>query len=178
MPDNTDTEARSMSRIRNRDEADVSTCVEALRAVHQANGYPTNWPADPARWLRPSRTLQAWVAATDDMPIAGHMILRQPPADERSAEVSRLFVVPAARRQGVASALLEAAMRSAAANDMDLFLDVTDHLRAARALYERAGFRPVSTAQADWTTPDGHPVTLHRYAWSRNLHGHSENLPT
>jgi predicted N-acetyltransferase YhbS len=89
--------------------------------------------------------------------------------------VSRLFVVPAARRQGVASALLEAAMRSAAANDLDLFLEVTDHLRAARALYERTGFRHISTAQADWTTPDGRPVTLHRYAWSHSLHCQREN---
>jgi ribosomal protein S18 acetylase RimI-like enzyme len=157
-----------VTRIRNREEADVGKCVEALRTVYQASGYPTNWPADPARWLRPSRTLRAWVAATGDTPVAGHVILRQPPAGERSAEVSRLFAVPAARRQGVASALLETAMRSAAANELDLFLDVTDHLRAARALYQRAGFRLVSTAQADWTTPGGRPVTLHRYAWSRH----------
>jgi ribosomal protein S18 acetylase RimI-like enzyme len=157
-----------MTRIRNREEADVGKCVEALRTVYQASGYPTNWPADPARWLRPSRTLRAWVAATGDMPVAGHVILRQPPGGERSAEVSRLFAVPAARRQGVASALLETAMRSAAANELDLFLDVTDHLRAAWALYQRAGFRLVSTAQADWTTPGGRPVTLHRYAWSRH----------
>jgi ribosomal protein S18 acetylase RimI-like enzyme len=167
-----------MTRIRHRDEADVSMCVDALRTVYQASCYPVNWPADPARWLRPSLVLQAWVAATDDIPVAGHVILRQPPAGERSAEVSRLFVVPAARRQGAASALLEAAMRSAAANDLDLFLDVTDDLRAARALYERAGFRLASTVQADWTTPDGRPVTLHRYTWSHSLHGQKENPPT
>jgi ribosomal protein S18 acetylase RimI-like enzyme len=156
-----------MTRIRNRDEADLSLCVEALRAVYQANAYPVNWPADPAQWLRPSEILQAWVATTDDLPVAGHIILRQPPGAGRSAEVSRLFVVPAARRQGVASALLEAAMRAAAESDLDLFLDVTDDLRAARALYERAGFRLVSTAQADWTTPDGRSVTLHRFVWSQ-----------
>ena len=166
-----------MTRIRNRDEADLSPCVEALRTVYQASGYPTNWPADPACWLRPSGTLQAWVATTGDTPVAGHVILRQPSPAGRSAEVSRLFVVPAARREGVASALLQAVMRAAAENDLDLFLDVTDHLRAARALYERAGFRLVSTAQADWTTPDGHPVTLHRYARSHSLRGQGENPP-
>ena len=63
------------------------------------------------------------------MPVAGHVILMQPLPGERSAEVSRLFVVPAARRQGVASALLETVMGAATANDLDLFLDVTDHLR-------------------------------------------------
>jgi len=167
MAGRTDTQAWPMTRIRTRDEADVSTCVEALRSVYQASGYPTNWPADPGRWLRPSRTLSAWVAATDDVAVAGHVILRQPPAGERSAEVSRLFVVPVARRQGVAFALLDTAMRSAAATDLDLILEVTDHLGAARALYELVGFRLVSTAQADWTKPDGRPVTLHRYAWSR-----------
>jgi GNAT superfamily N-acetyltransferase len=35
------------------------------------------------------------------------VILRQSLPGEPSAEVSRLFVVPAARRQGVASALLK-----------------------------------------------------------------------
>jgi len=167
-----------MTRIRNRDEADAAACLEALRTVYQASGYPVNWPADPARWLRPSRTLRAWVAATGDIPVAGHVILRQPLPDKHSAEVSRLFVVPAARRQGVASALLEAAMRSAAASDLDLFLDVTADLHAARALYQRAGFHLVSTAQADRTTPDGHPVTLHRFAWSPSRRTHSENPPT
>jgi len=167
-----------MTRIRNRDEADLSTCAEALRTVYQASGYPVNWPADPAQWLRHSEILQAWVAATDDVPVAGHVILRHSPGAGRSAEVSRLFVVPAARRQGVASALLEAAMRAAAENDLDLFLDVTDDLRAARALYERAGFRLVSTAQADWTTPDGHSVTLHRYAWSHSPHNQRGNPST
>jgi Acetyltransferase (GNAT) family len=84
---------------------------------------------------------------------------------------------PRSHAQGVASALLEAATRSAAANDLDLFLDVTDHLRAARALYERAGFRLVTTTEADWTAPDGRPVTLHRYASNFRLRSQSENPP-
>ena len=127
----------------------------------------------PAQWLRPPRTLRAWIATAGDIPVAGHVILRQPMPHEPSAEVSRLFVVPAARRQGVASALLKAAMRSAAAKNLDLYLDVTDHLGAARALYRQSGFRLLSTAQADWTTPDGLPVTLLRYTWTHQ----SENPP-
>ncbi len=156
-----------MTFTRDRDESDVDGCVEALRAVYETSGYPTNWPADPAGWLRPAGILRAWVVGAEYVPVAGHVILMQPLPGERSAEVSRLFVVPAARRQGVASALLETVMGAATANDLDLFLDVTDHLRDARALYQRAGFRLVSTTEADWTTTDGGPVTLHRYAWSR-----------
>jgi GNAT superfamily N-acetyltransferase len=156
-----------MTCVRDRDESDVDGCVEALRVVYETSGYPTNWPSDPAGWLRPRGILRAWVAATEDIPVAGHVILMQPLPGERSAEVSRLFVVPAARRQGVASALFGTVMAAASENDLDLFLDVTDHLRDARALYRRVGFRLVSTTEADWTTPDGGPVTLHRYAWNR-----------
>jgi ribosomal protein S18 acetylase RimI-like enzyme len=144
-----------MTSARYRDESDVGASVEALRGVYETSGYPTNWPADPARWLSPPGILRAWVAATEDVPVVGHVILMRPLPGERSAEVSRLFVGPAARRRGVASLLLETAMRSAVANDLDLFLDVTDHLEGARALYQRAGFRLISTTQADWTTPDG-----------------------
>lgn len=156
-------------RIRNREPGDLDECVEALAAVHQTSGYPTNWPADPARWLAPAGTLQAWIATADDLPIAGHMILRQRATG--AAEVSRLFVIPSARRQGIALALLQKAMRWAAASDMDLTLDVTDHLRGARALYERAGFRLTGIGRADWTAPGGQPVTVHRYAWRQKPAG-------
>jgi GNAT superfamily N-acetyltransferase len=157
-------------RIHNRGTADIDLCVQALAVVHQMSGYPTNWPADPARWLTPSGAIRAWIATTNEIPVAGHVILRQLPASatgERAAVVSRLFVVPAARRQGIALALLEKTIHWAATNELDLVLEVTDHLRAARALYERAGFRRIDTKRADWTTPDGQPVTLHRYVWSR-----------
>lgn len=161
-------------RIRNRETADIDLCVQALATVHRISGYPTNWPAEPARWLTPSGTVQAWVATATEMPIVGHVILRQLPASagaEHAVEVSRLFVIPAARRQGIALDLLQKATDWAAANELDLMLDVTDHLRAARALYERTGFRLNGTRQADWTTPDGQPVTLHQYSRSRPRRG-------
>ena len=161
-----------MPVIRDRADADLGACVAALRSVYETSGYPTNWPADPPGWLRPTGILRAWVATTGDIPVAGHVILMRPLAGERSAaggaaEVSRLFVVPAARGHGVGSALLETVMGAATEDDLDLFLDVTDHLRDARALYQRVGFRLMSTTEADWRTPDGGPVTLHRYAWTR-----------
>jgi ribosomal protein S18 acetylase RimI-like enzyme len=157
-------------RIRNREAADLGLCVEALAVVHRTSGYPANWPADPARWLTPSGIVQAWIATTGELPVAGHLLLRQLPS--RVVEVSRLYVVPAARRQGAGLALLGKAIEWAVANERDLVLEVTDHLQAARALYEQAGFRLVSTGRADWTTPDGQPVTLHRYVLSR--HSYSE----
>jgi GNAT superfamily N-acetyltransferase len=161
--------SEQLVRIRSREAADIDLCVRVLATVHQASGYPTNWPPDPARWLAPSGIARAWVATTNELPIAGHVLVRQIPASaagDRTAEVSRLFVVPAARRQGIALALLQETIHWAATNELDLVLEVTDHLRAARALYERAGFGVVDTKRADWTTPDGQPVTLHRYAWN------------
>lgn len=154
--------------IRTREPADLDSCVAALASVHKFGGYPTNWPADPARWLAPPGTIHGWVAAIGGS-IAGHVILRQPgfrTFGQSAAELSRLFVTPATRRTGVASALVHAAMRWAAARDLDLELEVTAHLQAARALYERSGFRLIDAKQADWTAPDGTPVALCHYAWS------------
>jgi ribosomal protein S18 acetylase RimI-like enzyme len=102
------------------------------------------------------------VAVTRELPVAGHVILRRPDAgtaDEHALEVSRLFVAPAARRRGAAQALLDTAIGWATARQLDLVLDVTDELRAARGLYERAGFRRTGTKVADWTGPGGQPVT-------------------
>jgi GNAT superfamily N-acetyltransferase len=153
-------------RIRVREAGDLDLCVQALAAGHETSGYPTNWPADPVRWLTPDGIACAWVATTAAVPVAGHLVLRQPDAGlpgGPAAEVSRLFVAPAARRQGVAQALLDQAIDWATSNRLDLVLDVTDELRPARALYERAGFQLTGTKVADWTAPGGQPVTLHRY---------------
>jgi GNAT superfamily N-acetyltransferase len=179
--------------IRRREAADLDRCVQVLTAVHQTSGYPANWPADPGRWLTPDGIVCAWVAATPDVPVAGHLILRRPgagtagerpgagAAGDRTAEVSRLFVAPGARRQGAAQALLDQAIGWATARELDLELDVTDELGPARALYERAGFRRAGTTVADWTAPGGQPVTLHRYVRSRRgrlrAAGHRSSSP-
>ncbi|WP_344445789.1 GNAT family N-acetyltransferase [Kitasatospora nipponensis] len=48
--------------VRRRESADLAGCVAALSAVHRADGYPVDWPADPARWIRDPDELAAWVA--------------------------------------------------------------------------------------------------------------------
>jgi GNAT superfamily N-acetyltransferase len=157
-------------RVRPREGADLELCVQGLAAVFRDGGYPTNWPADPGGWLSPDGVVGAWVASTDGLAVAGHVLLLWRAADaggEGPAEVSRLFVVPAARRRGVAQALLRRAIDWATAHELDLVLDVTDHSGAAQALYEQAGFHRAETGIAGWTAPDGQPVTLHRYVRSR-----------
>lgn len=161
-------------------------CVDVLARVHADGGYPTNWPADPARWLTPSGLIEAWVAGTGGMPVAGtggmpvagHALVSRVagrPHRRPAAEFGRLFVDPAARRQGIAQALLRHAKEWAAVRDLDLVLWVTDHLRAARTLYAGAGFTLTRTEVADWTAPDGSPVTVHRYDWSHDERGTPRN---
>ncbi|HEV7962469.1 MAG TPA: GNAT family N-acetyltransferase, partial [Actinoplanes sp.] len=75
--------------LRDRTAADLDACVLALRAVHEADGYPVNWPPKPARWLDPPGVLAAWVFA--DPEVAGHVLVTAP------GEVGRLFVTPSHR---------------------------------------------------------------------------------
>lgn len=148
--------------IRRRTEADLPACVAALRAVHEADRYPLNWPADPAGWLTPPGLAAAWVAELGDVPLAGHVLLASRPSGE--LELGRLFVVPAARRRAAASALLAAAEDFAAAAARPLILEVADGERSsAIALYEAAGWIHTHSTEADWTTPDGAPVRLRHY---------------
>jgi GNAT superfamily N-acetyltransferase len=51
--------------LRRRRPADLAGCVAALRGVHERDGYPLRWPADPRRWLAPCGQLVAWVLVDD-----------------------------------------------------------------------------------------------------------------
>lgn len=160
--------------VRERRDADLAACVAALRATHEADGYPMVWPADPVAWLAPDGVLGAWVA-TDAGTVLGQVLVRDGSDLERRTAVaaaagveessvgslSRLYVAPAARRRGVAGALLRVATAAAAARGLRLALDVVDDDGAAPALYERHGWRRVTSAPAAWTAPDGtHPTVL------------------
>ena len=144
--------------IRPRLAADLNGCVSALRAVHEADAYPLNWPPDPHSWLTPSGLLEAWVAEGPGGAIEGHVAVQRP------GELCRLFVTPAARRRSVGRALVSDATAWAAARDLRLTLNVTDEQRsAAVAFYEATGWRHTHTAPADWTGPDGGAVNLRHY---------------
>ena len=153
-----------MSRltIRDRRPGDLQGCADVLRAVHEADAYPLNWPADPQRWLTPPRLLRAWIAEDADGTIAGHVAV-QDSVDDR-AELSRLFVAPAARRRSVASALVRHVRSWAAEHSYGLMLEVAEERRSAAVdFYEATGWQPVGASDADWATADGRPVRLRRY---------------
>lgn len=141
--------------IRARRPEDVGPCVEMLRAVRLANGYPMKWPSDPRAWLDHPRLDQAWVAESSPGVLVGHVAL------QNGREVTRLFVAPAARRQRVASSLLDHVCVSAGGR---VILEVVDKPGSpAVAFYERTGWRYTHTTTADWAGPRGEAVRLRHY---------------
>lgn len=159
--------------IRDRADADLPACVEALRAVHTAGGYPTAWPAEPAQWLDPAGLTAAWVAELDGA-IVGHIGVLAgvyepglaeasglPP--ERLAVVTRLFVDPVARGHGLARRLVERLVEHGRGSGLRVGLDVVDGSTAAITLYESLGWRRIDTGFARWQANDGSHPLLHYY---------------
>jgi [ribosomal protein S18]-alanine N-acetyltransferase len=138
--------------------------AQALAAIH-AEAFDAPWPAEAfaALLAQPGVMLEA----TPD-----GFVLMQAAADE--AEILTLAVRPAARRKGVATALVEmAARRAELAGAGRLFLEVAEDNVAARALYARLGFEPAGRRPRYYARPEGPAVDALLLA--RNL---SAPLPT
>ncbi|ONG52734.1 ribosomal-protein-alanine N-acetyltransferase [Pseudoroseomonas deserti] len=118
-----------------------------LAAIHGASFPPQDaWGADALRLMLEMPGAFGLLAAE-----AG-FILARVAADE--AEILTLAVHPAARRQGLALALLETtAMAAAARGAAALFLEVSAGNAAAQALYAAAGFAEVGRRKRYY--PDG-----------------------
>jgi ribosomal-protein-alanine N-acetyltransferase len=101
----------------------------------------------------------AWVAE-NSAGMAGFLVARTA-ADEM--EILNLAVDPGARRQGVGSALLDAALehgRSAVATRV--FLEVRESNEAARRFYERHGFQVIGRRARYYRHPEEDAVLLGR----------------
>ena len=128
--------------------------AEGIAACH-ANCFSGAWDvafisrllADPARL--------AWVVE-DTAGLTAFLIAAQA-ADEM--EILSIGVVPDTRRKGCARALLESFHQEAAARRASrVFLDVASRNKAARALYEAAGYVEVGRRRAYYDNPgDGAP---------------------
>lgn len=96
-------------------------------------------------------------------PGAGFVLARVA-ADE--AEILTLAVDPAARRRGHGGALLTGAMAAAAARGaVAMFLEVSEHNAAARALYAAAGFAEAGRRRRYY--PDGSDALVLRTELTR-----------
>ncbi|GAA1758445.1 GNAT family N-acetyltransferase [Nonomuraea bangladeshensis] len=140
--------------IRPRTPGDLEACVKALAEVQVVDRYPVDWPDDPGGWLTPRGLERAWVAV-EDAAVLGHVGLT---AD---LEVTRLFVVAAARGRGLAGLLLDTVR--AAAGGRPVTLEVSSEGKAAIARYERSGWRRTGSSRATWLNAAGEPALLHHY---------------
>lgn len=135
-----------------------------LALAHKADSYPASWPDDPAGWLSPRGMREAWVAVTGEAQIVGHVMVRNVRDDERAASVSRFFVSPHFRGQGLGIGLLDRARGWATDRGLRLLLEVDSSAVAAVGLYERHGWQRTGSYPADWTKPTGESVTMVQYA--------------
>lgn len=167
-----------MCEVRPRVEIDLDACVRVLSEVHERDGYPVNWPEDPAGWLAGPTQIGAWVSELDGR-LVGHLALASAGPDDlapalwssrpgtsaaRTAVVSRLYVSPAARGHGIGGLLMSQAVREAKERGLHPVLDVVASDIAAAALYERLGWTLLGVSQQQWAP--GQLVTIRSYAAS------------
>jgi ribosomal-protein-alanine N-acetyltransferase len=92
------------------------------------------------------------------------------------AEILTLAVAPAARRHGLGRRLVEtAAVTAVQAGATRLFLEVAEDNAAARALYDRAGFRQIGRRKAYYAADDG--ARTDAVVMSRDLCADPANVP-
>ena len=102
-------------------------------------------PATAADFAPPSGTFL--VGFDDDQPVCGGGLKRLP---DGAAEIKRMYVVPAARRRGLARALLGALEDAARALGYEVVrLDTGPRQPHAQALYEASGYVPIGNFNAN-----------------------------
>jgi len=118
--------------------AEASAVLAALHADAFAEGDVWSRQAMAELLVVPGTTALCLCDGTNPL---GFVMMRVV-ADE--GEILTIAVLQGARRSGVGRALIEAAVKAAAASGADrLFLDVAENNEAARALYAATGFREV-----------------------------------
>jgi ribosomal protein S18 acetylase RimI-like enzyme len=124
----------------------VQRLVEEVQAYYvRIYGGPDDSPVDPSEFQPPNGRFL--LATVGEVPVAMGGWRMRPDLDSvlgaRAAEVKRMFVSPAVRRQGHARALLTALERSAVKASADLVVLETGTMQPdAIALYQSAGYTP------------------------------------
>jgi len=122
----------------------VARMVDEVQAEYvELYGAPDAAVVDPAEFMPPQGLFL--VGLLDGVPVAMGGWRRIAMADDASAaEIKRMYVVRAARRQGLSRVLLAELERTAAAAGLTrLVLNTGPEQPAAIALYESVGYRPV-----------------------------------
>jgi GNAT superfamily N-acetyltransferase len=160
--------------VRPRDAGDLPALVTALRAVHERDGYPVRWKADPAAWLTPDGLQAAWVVEHEGQPVGHAALVAVEPGEpaapawaraagqaaEQLSCLTRVFVSLGSRGAGVGVALLDTAVAHARAEGRTAVLEVSPADVPAVALYRRQGWRDAGDGPARWWVPGGGPSRL------------------
>ena len=138
------------------DDADTLAALNAhVQDIHVRH-HPAHFRppvlADVADWFRARLVepgIQAWLVAVAGQPVAYALVIpRERPANpftvaERSCEIDQLGVLPEARRQGIARALIAHILSEARrAGITTVVLNTWMFNAEARAAFERLGFEP------------------------------------
>jgi GNAT superfamily N-acetyltransferase len=123
--------------------------------VHSEGQYPVHWPEAPRAWLDGQDVIDAWVVERHGE-ILGHVAISAVGLDDISAlrwreitgrdpaelaGVSRLFVRPRHRGEGVGTALMDEAVAEIRARGRVPVLDVVSASKDAIKLYDDRGWR-------------------------------------
>ena len=141
--------------IRRRRRKDLGACARLLRVVFSEGQYPIYWPDAPRAWLDGEDVIDAWVVERQGE-ILGHVAISKVGLDAVSAlrwreitgqepselaGISRFFVRPRVRGQGIGAALLDVAVAEIRARGLIPVLDVVSAGKDAIKLYEDRGWR-------------------------------------
>lgn len=139
-------------RIRPAAIADVPSLVIVERAC-----FSDPWSARSLEEVIHSETSRAFVAETESG-VVGYVLAR---TSAKEGEILDLAVLPRSRRRGIARCLLAAvseALREAGVDEV--YLEVRESNRAAIALYEAEGYRPVGMRTRYYRNPPEDALVL------------------
>lgn len=147
----------TLTGLRRRTPKDVAACARLIRVVHGESGYPVRLPEPPSAWLVDDVT-DAWVVEQEGG-IVGHVALTPVGLDAVTRShwremtghdpselvcVSRLFVRPRVRGQGIGAALLDVAAEEGRRRGLHPVLEVVSPSKGKIGLLDERGWRLLS----------------------------------
>ncbi len=163
--------------IRHRRPRDVSACARLVRRAFFEGQFPGLHEEDPRDWLAAPEVRDAWVAERDGE-IVGHVAISRVGQDTLSAlrwrevtghpaaeliAVSRLFVRPQFRGQGLGSSLVDVAVKEARSQGLDPVMEATTTSPVAPSFSHDHGWKLRATDVLPAPEGHHHELWVHRH---------------